>query len=343
MRQLARGYFGQVWLEEDLALGRMCAAKYLDPALLGAGSFAEARAMLDAVHDHVVQIYAAEEESVTPGAPPVPVIRMEYLPAGSLQARYGGAAAAAGDAVRAIEDAARGVEALHSRGALHRDLKPGNLLIADDGRIKVSDFGLACQAANAAGAPAWGYLRHLPPEAIAGSGTIDTVAGDIFALGVTAYRLLNGDAMLDAAHTPGRALLGLIAQGRYPNRARWQLHIHDRLRRVVRKAMHLKPDHRHSSASQLRHALEQVHPAVSWLPVAGSAEGSWEGIHEATGSLCAARIERNHRGEYVFELQRQGPQGKLRTSRADSLIDSEHDVVLHHASIVLQRVATGGR
>jgi serine/threonine-protein kinase len=342
-RQLGAGFFGQVWLEEDLALGRLCAAKYLDPTRLAGGGFEEAKAMLDGAHGNVVEIYAADLEHVTAGDPPVPVIRMEYLPEGSLQDRYGGDPAPVGDAVRATEDAARGVEALHSRGALHRDLKPGNLLVADDGRIKISDFGLACQAAAPAGAPPWGYLPHRPPETVSTGAGIDSVAGDVYALGVTAYRLLNGDAMLHAALPPGGDLRQRIATGKYPDRNRWQSHIHDPLRRVVRKAMHPEPGKRYPSASKMRHALERVRPVVSWVPVGVGSAADWDGVDMGTGLIWEARIIADPRGGWSFELRRQGPAGRMRTRRADCLVGADRARVDSHAAAVLQRIAIEGR
>lgn len=344
-RQLGAGHFGQVWLEEDLALGRLCAAKYLDPVRLAGGGFDEAKVMLNAEHDHVVEIYAADLEQVAPGGSPVPVIRMEYLPEGSLQDRHGGDPAPVGDAVRAIEDAARGVEALHSSGALHRDLKPGNLLIADDGRIKISDFGLACKVAAAAGAPPWGYVQHLPPEAVKASTGIDSVAGDVYALGVTAYRLLNGDDMLNAALPPGADLHQRIAAGKYPDRNRWQPYIHDPLRRVVRRAMHADPAKRFPSASDMRHALEKVRPVVSWVPVAVTtgSQAAWGGIEAGTGLLWEARIVKGPRGGVSFELRRQGRAGKLRTIGAEGFAGADQATVERHAAAVLQRIAAGGK
>lgn len=89
----------------------------------------------------------------------IPVIRMEYLPAGSVADVFGGGPAPVAEALHVLEESCRGVEALHARGVLHRDLKPANLLLGDGGRIKVSDFGLACHLTNIAGAPPWGYTE----------------------------------------------------------------------------------------------------------------------------------------------------------------------------------------
>ena len=344
VRQLGCGHFGEVWLEHDLALDRLCAAKYLDPARLAGGSFDEAKAMLDAEHENVVRVYAADlEQPVVAGGSPVPVIRMEYLPNGSLQERYGGEPGPVADVVRAIEDSARGVEALHSRGVLHRDIKPGNLLIADDRRIKVSDFGLACHSGAGGNAPPWGYLPHLPPEAVAVAVGIDTAVGDVYAIGVTAYRLLNGDAMLHSALPPGGDLRDRIVQGKYPDPNRWQPHVHDGLRRVVRKAMHPDSAKRYASASELRHAFEQVRPAVSWVPVGGETTSAWQGADPTSGRIWTAVATSNARGGWDFALQRQALGGKLRSVRSDGRTGLNEVTVLRQAARVMQRVAATGR
>ncbi|MGB9303757.1 MAG: serine/threonine-protein kinase, partial [Mycobacterium sp.] len=187
---LGAGFFGEVWLEHDTGLDRPCAAKHLDPTFFSKGSnvFAEAQTMRAAgENDYVVTVYSAELENGEA------VIRMEYLSNGSVDDMYKGSPIPVGEAVRIMEDACRGISHLHTQDILHRDIKPANLLLADSGKVKVSDFGLACELADAKSAPPRSYPIHLPPEAaIAGSG-ITTIAGDIYAAGVTAYRLLNGD------------------------------------------------------------------------------------------------------------------------------------------------------
>jgi serine/threonine protein kinase len=220
---LGGGFFGKVWLEMDTALGRPCAAKYLEMDFVSSStkSFAEAQMMVAAEHDHVVAVYSAELEGKQP------VIRMEYLPNGSVADNYCGNPVPVAEAIRIMEDACRGIAHLHIRGILHRDIKPANLLLTATGSVKVSDFGLSHPIANLGHASPAGYYRHVPPEA-AGSGSgITSIAGDVYAAGVTAYRLLNGDQALKGIVAPGADYSGVIAKGKYPDRALWQPHIHD--------------------------------------------------------------------------------------------------------------------
>lgn len=331
---LGQGHFGEVRLEHDDALGRDVAAKYIDPLYLTPGhEFDEARMMIGAEHDHVVRIFSADFENGQP------VIRMEYLANGSIERKYSGRPLPTLEATLALEDAARGIEALHARGALHRDIKPGNLLVADDGVIKVSDFGLACVQGDHHTAPPFGYLPHLPPEALLTNGVIEDQAGDIYALGVTAYRLYNGDDMLKAALPAGTLdPTPLIIAGRYPDLRRMQPHLHPPLCRTLTKAMSTDLTKRFQSATEFRHALEGCRPVVSWTrdPAGGD---SWTG-HDRDGRTYRAEIVQ-HGTAAKFRVAK-GSNGSLRNVGADEMIGDPTSVARHSAR-VLQRYAQTGR
>jgi serine/threonine-protein kinase len=222
---------------------------------------------------------------------------------------------------------------------LHRDLKPANLLLDDDRQVKVSDFGLACKLADVANAPPWGYIEHLPPESVVRGG-IDSAVGDVYALGVTLYRLLNGDEMMRSAMPPDGDPTPLIVAGKYPNRGAWRLHVHDSLRRVVRKALHPDPARRYPSASALRHALEGVRPLVSWAQ--DKDEMSWTGINPSSGVLWDARVVRDGRGRWGFASER-GRADKRRRVGADHLSGASRKDAIAHGMAVLDRVATKAR
>ncbi|WP_159105796.1 serine/threonine-protein kinase [Mycobacterium avium] len=334
---LGGGHFGKVWLEQDTALKRPCAAKYLDARLLAPGveAFAEAQTMVEAEHDHVVLVYSAELEGGQP------VIRMEYLPDGSVEDRHSGNPVDVTEAIRIMSDACRGIEHLHVRGILHRDIKPGNLLITPSGSIKVSDFGLSCPIANATVVTQTVYRRHLPPEAASQGTGITTRAGDVYAAGVTAYRLLNGDQALKGILTPGADPLDLIARGRYPDRNKWLHHIHDPLRRAVKKAMHVDPAKRYADARTFRRALEQTRPRVSWWPTTPASGHGWEGI-APDGTTFRAAVEPKVKGGFRFTVERRLLGKAWRKKPADTFDATTEADVLAHAHVVLSRIAIEG-
>jgi serine/threonine-protein kinase len=106
----------------------------------------------------------------------------------------------------------------------------------------------------------YAYVIHLAPEV---SGISDySVASDVFACGITLYRLVNGDSYL-----PRLAMDEVregISLGRYPDRTSYREFVPRQLRRVINKAMSIDPSTRFSSAEALRHALEQVPMLVNW-------------------------------------------------------------------------------
>lgn len=291
--------------------------------------------MIAAEHDNVVVVYSAELEGGEP------VIRMEYLPDGSVTDKYGGNPIAVAEAVRIMEDACRGVEHLHVRGILHRDIKPGNLLLTPNGAVKVSDFGLSCPISGGHTGPLTWYNRHLPPEDV-GKGTgVSTAVGDVYAAGVTAYRLLNGDQALKGIIVPGVDPMEFVANGKYPNRKLWLPHIHPRLRRAVTKAMHVDPAKRYADARSFRRALEQARPQVSWWPTNPATGFGWEGA-AADGTTWRAAIEPRPKGGFRFTVERRLPNKAWRKQNVDARDTTSAEDATKNAHEVLSRIAVQG-
>lgn len=269
---LSRGHFGQVWLERDRVLNELRAVKYVDPSSVSPdldGWSAEARAMsLGDGERHVVRIYGAEV------LPTGPVIVMEYLPGGSAADRWGGKPAPVKEAVGVAIDACRGVEFLHANGMLHRDIKPANILFTGDGVVKVSDFGLARPLGHVPDPFTSIYVRHEAPELQ--TGQAETVQSDVYAMGVTLFRLLCGDACLPVL--PIDELRLATAAGEYPPRGTWPPHVPKKVRKAVETALAVDVNKRHRSMRDVRLALEQSLPEVSWQPAVFSGrEISWDG------------------------------------------------------------------
>lgn len=202
--EIGRGAQGVVYRARDTRLGRHVALKLLhttavdDPtSLMRFQREAEAASRID--HPHVATVY---EAGVHDGKP---FIAMQYVEGPSLAhvlSEQGTLTTESRDQrLGYIESIADGLAAAHEAGLIHRDIKPGNVLLDDDDRPVIVDFGLA--RTNAVGDPGLthtGDLRGTPsymaPEQITGRSKLDART-DVYALGVVAYELVSGSRPFD--------------------------------------------------------------------------------------------------------------------------------------------------
>jgi predicted Ser/Thr protein kinase len=215
LRLIGVGGMGAVFLLREVALKRLVAVKVLAPSLAADASARarftrEARAAAALSHPNVVRVYAVGE---TAGLH-LPYIVMQYVEGPSLaewMQRH--ARASERDARRVVGEVAAGLAAAHARGLLHRDVKPGNVLIeAESGRAYVADFGvsaaLATGSQDATGSlTATGHVVGTPiymsPEQASGEAL--TPKSDVYSLGVLAYELLVGELPFRASTAMGWA------------------------------------------------------------------------------------------------------------------------------------------
>jgi eukaryotic-like serine/threonine-protein kinase len=204
---LGAGGMGKVYLAHDEQLQRDVAVKLIHEDKLAdahvADRFlAEARAMARVQHPNVVTIHAFGSRRGQP------YLVMEYVPGPSLAAwRQPRATVSAAEAVAVLEALCRGVQAIHDTGAVHRDLKPGNVLIGPAERVAVTDFGLSRPVGEQAlsdpttisGTPA-----YLPPEIARGDALVPALVTrlDVYALGVMAFELLTGQLPFSGPGVP---------------------------------------------------------------------------------------------------------------------------------------------
>jgi serine/threonine protein kinase len=332
IKRLGSGVFGTVYLERDNELDRLCATKVLRSSQV-TGRVNEAVLMRVAEHRHVAQVYQVDRDDEHV------YIRMEFLQGGSVQQRFAGGPLPVLAAIDILADSLRGLQHLHSLGIVHGDIKPANLLLDKRNRVKLSDFGLAGLEGDEQ-SPTVAYLPHISPEQARASDFRGTQPADIYALGATAYRLLNGDQVflesLRGFDDPALA----IARGRFPDRNRWLPHVHSALRSTVRKALSPQERSRFKSATAMRLALEKNRPAVSWIPVVLDGAMHWEGSRGPRLEWSTS-IETAPRGTYIFDVQRRAANG-WRRQHKDRLRGTVGEV-FQHAEMVLERIATTGR
>jgi len=191
---VARGGVGEIWRATDLVLGRPVAVKLLrteyaqHPEVL-ARFRAEARHAGSVSHPGIAQVYDYGED----GAAASPYLVMELVDGPSLARVLAAGPLTPADAMDVLAQAAAGLQAAHAAGLVHRDVKPGNLLVGPSGQVKITDFGIAHAAWSApitqtgalVGTPA-----YLAPERIMGGPA--TPASDLYSLGVVGYQCLTG-------------------------------------------------------------------------------------------------------------------------------------------------------
>jgi eukaryotic-like serine/threonine-protein kinase len=214
--RIAGGGMGEVWRAEDTVLGRDVAVKVLrreyadDPTFL-ARFRNEARHTAGLSHAGIAAVYDFGEGSADEGGSPYLV--MEYVPGEPLSAllsREGSLSAER--TLDIVGQTALGLQAAHEAGVIHRDVKPGNILVTPSGSVKVTDFGIA-RAANAVPLTQTGAIMgtafYISPEQA--SGRPVTPASDIYSLGIVAYECLTGRRPFDG-DTPVSVALAQVSQ-----------------------------------------------------------------------------------------------------------------------------------
>ena len=196
---VALGGVGEVWRGTDLVLERVVAVKLLRPEYAQdeeclARFRAEGRHAALLSHPNIAQVYDYVEK-----APPAPgFLVMELVDGQSLARLLARGPLSPARTMGIVAQAASGLQAAHAAGLVHRDVKPGNLLVGPDDQVKITDFGIA-QAPGSARLTRTGTLvgttAYLAPERATGGQA--TPASDLYSLGVVAYECLTGEAPFD--------------------------------------------------------------------------------------------------------------------------------------------------
>ena len=264
VRELGRGGMGVVWEAEELSLGRRVALKLLPPGRLSGPALerlqGEARAGARLRHPGVVAVYRHGEHGG------VPFIAQELVPGGrTLAARLESLRRRAElppghyrDTAALVARVAGALEAAHREGVVHCDVKPGNVLIAPDGRPKVADFGLA-RVEDALSLSRTGQFAGTPfyvaPEQVERRrGAIDRRT-DVFALGVTLYEALTLARPFEGAST--EEVLGRILFEEPADPRARRAGVPRDLAVICLKALEKRPERRFGSAAELAAELRR--------------------------------------------------------------------------------------
>ena len=194
-RKLGVGGMGVIWAAAETAVRRVVALKMIRGFVFASEADklrfrTEAEAAVHLDHPHIVPVYEVSE------AEGQPYFTMKLLEGGSLSERLLAGALPAREAAQIMEKLARAVQHAHERGVLHRDLKPGNVLLDHAGEPFLTDFGLAKLVDAEQGLTLthaqMGTPQYMSPEQARGRSCDVTTASDLWALGAMLYQMLTG-------------------------------------------------------------------------------------------------------------------------------------------------------
>jgi eukaryotic-like serine/threonine-protein kinase len=253
---IARGGMADVYRATDSVLGRVVAVKMLADRYAADEDFRarftrEALTAASLSHPNVVTIFDVGEPDGTP------FIVMEYLGGGSLADRLRDGRVSQDAAIAWLDQGAGALDAAHAAGIVHRDVKPGNLLLDDAGEVHVSDFGIARAAAHdplTSAGTILGSSGYMAPEQARGEPA--TPASDRYALGCVAFELLTGRRPFEAESPTAEA--ALHASEVPPHASELDPSLPAAVDTVLQRALAKNPDARPRSAKALVSGLREA-------------------------------------------------------------------------------------
>ncbi len=282
LEQIGEGGMATVYKAYQPSLDRYVAIKILPPYFMHEPGFAErfereAKAIAQLVHPNILPIYDFGREG------DLSYIVMRYVDAGTLKNRMAQPLPLS-EIVRVIDDLASALDYAHQQGVIHRDVKPGNVLIDERGWVLLSDFGLAKMVEGSVALTGSGVgvgtPAYMSPEQ--GQGIKVDHRADVYSLGVMLYEMVVGQVPYDA-ETPFAIVLKHIADP-LPLPRRVNPNVPEGVERVILKAMAKNPDDRFDSAGDLASALRAAVAATPGVP-AGEAIAPVAGV--PTGAVEA--------------------------------------------------------
>jgi len=290
---LGRGGMGEVYRADDLKLGQSVALKFL-PAVVETDPerlqrfLNEVKLARQISHPNVCRVYDVGEVDGHH------YLSMEYVDGEDLASLLRRIGRLPGDkAIQIARQLCAGLAAAHDKGVLHRDLKPANVMLDGEGRVRITDFGLAAIVGQVTGADVHaGTPAYMAPEQIAGKEV--SVASDIFSLGIVLFELFTGKPVFKAASS---AELARLHQENRTSPASLVPDLEPAVERVILRCLSRHPAERPTSALAVAAALPGGDPLAAALaagetpsPEMVAAAGETGGLRPLTAWLALAGV-----------------------------------------------------
>lgn len=258
------GKNSNVFLAKDEQLGDDLVVKEMDKTKFKPDEyFLESKMIYASKHPNIVDIqYASQNDDFL-------YLAMPYYENGSLNKLASQRFLTIREIIKCSLELLNGVSYIHSKGMLHLDIKPTNILMDRAGRAVLTDFGLSKYVdENGVADQAFNYTLHADPEWFSHSAR--TVQSDIYQVGLTLYRLCNGIDILsrqlkDKGIKTLDELSEVIKRGEFPDRHFFLPHVPAKLRNIIKKALQVDIDKRYSNTIELMNEIGQVSNNLDWV------------------------------------------------------------------------------
>ena len=264
VREVGHGAMGVVYEAIDPNIGRRVALKTIRAGTLGTNAEDVAKRFKNEVraagglnHPNIVTVYDADEQNG------ILYLAMEFLEGATLDAVLRAQRTLKPDqAMDIVRQVCAGLEYAHSKGVVHRDIKPGNLMVSATGAVKITDFGIArttdvmTMTGHVLGTP-----NYMSPEQVVGK-TVDG-RSDLFSVGVVLYEMATGERPFDGQSVTTIMYKIVHETPVAPNKL--DRAIHPGLSRIIEKCLAKSPEERYQSAAEVSSALQNYTMATAEL------------------------------------------------------------------------------
>jgi serine/threonine protein kinase/Flp pilus assembly protein TadD len=256
VERIGAGGMADVYLADDMELKRRVALKFLSAKYVSdpeskARFVREAQAAAALEHPNIIAVYEVAEFKGRP------FIAMQYVPGESLRDMMAGPRLSIERIVRLAAGIASGLDRAHQSGVVHRDIKPGNILLDREGRPMIADFGVAAVSegkAEVSDESTAGTLGYMSPEQIQGL-PVDP-RSDLFSFGIVLYEMLTGRRPFTGEYEA--SIQYAVVHETPPSVSEVRPDVPSRLARIVEKSLAKDPAQRYATAAQMLHDLQEV-------------------------------------------------------------------------------------